>query len=101
MRDNLTYRTARSHVHTFSSEMEELLARHVEAMECLDCERYLQLGIEAFEWLARAEADYNRKTSSETASHEPDVEATIKALYRQWFRTCQGALDRVNVFLAR
>ena len=55
--DSLVFRTAERHVNNYTRESSGLMAEHREAMDCRDCEAFLQLAIEAFHWLIRADLD--------------------------------------------
>ena len=76
-------------------DKDELMTLHQEAMQCRDCEDFLQAGIEAYNWLWRAE----------TTAHEavrkgipvsPDVVKAITALYRRWLRPCERAEAKIQ-----
>ena len=56
----LTLRIARQHVERFQDEAETRpepfqVRDHDEAIDCFDCEAFLQLGIDAFAWIVRAD----------------------------------------------
>ena len=51
---SIILRTARRHVANFADEC-DVLKDHQQAMECRDCDAVLQLGIDAFAWLVRAD----------------------------------------------
>lgn len=91
--DNLALRTARSHVHAYSGECEELMARHAEAMDCRDCEDFLQLGIDAFRWLGRADVQYRMRVYRGVAEYDAKFEEDLAALYRLWLKPCDYALQ--------
>ena len=57
----LAFRNARNHVRDFAFEGEELMAKHSQAMECRDCEAFLQMGIDAFHWILRADTARARR----------------------------------------
>jgi len=52
--EDLTFRTARKHVQNFGHE-KDVMEQHREAMDYWDCEAFLQLGIDAFDWVIRAD----------------------------------------------
>lgn len=54
--ESLTFRTARKHLENLQAEADVMMAHH-EAMECHDCEALVQLGIDAFDWVMRADSD--------------------------------------------
>ncbi len=49
--DYLAFRTASRHVQAFSDESEGVLKQRAEATECRDCEYFLQLATDTFDWL--------------------------------------------------
>jgi hypothetical protein len=85
----LVLRTARRHVASFADEC-EIVSDHRQAMECLDCEALLQLGIDAFDWLVRADQDF-RKAVFEGIDYEADVDEAIRELFKAWLKTCEQA----------
>lgn len=86
--DTLAYRSAKKHVADFQHES-DLLRAHAEAMECRDCESLLQLGIDAFEWLGRADTQY-QFAMCDGMEWSPEFEAALLQLYRQWLEPCES-----------
>jgi hypothetical protein len=86
--ESIAYRTARSHVHLFKDEGDELLERHERAMDCRDCESFLQLGIDAFKWLCRADEEIRKGIFSGEVQYKEDMDSAIAALYKLWLRPC-------------
>lgn len=86
----LTLRTATKHVKNFEEET-VVMRDHYEAMECLDCETYLDLGIDAFTWISRATKAV-RKVALET-DHESieAAETSLRALRKMWLGPCDMA----------
>jgi hypothetical protein len=82
----LAFREARKHVYSFSDES-EFMRDHREAMECLDCEAILQLGIDAFHWLVRADESLRRAAYR---GDEVDAETfeMLAQLFRHWLKPC-------------
>lgn len=89
--DNLVFRTARSHIYNLSSEYDELMLRHRETMDCYDCEAFLQLGIDAFVWLTRADQCIRKAVFAGRSDYDQEVGDTIDRLYRLWLRPCADA----------
>lgn len=56
--DSIALRAASRHVRDFSDE--NLMALHYEAIDCWDCEAFLQLGIDAFDWIITADQHLRR-----------------------------------------
>jgi hypothetical protein len=82
----LAFREARRHVYSFSDES-ELMRDHREAMECLDCEAVLQLGIDAFNWLVLADETI-RRAIYRGAEFDDDAFPMIADLFRHWLKPC-------------
>jgi len=95
--DSLAYRTARSQVHAFKSEGDEIMARHYEANDCVDCESYLQLGIDAYNWLRRARMRIQEATSQGKAEPSSEADDAIEVLYRLWLQPVEIANKRIEI----
>jgi hypothetical protein len=89
--DNLAFRTARLHVHNYSDQSDDLMRRHAEAIECRDCEDFLQLGIDAFKWLGRADRVIRSAVYRGVAEHDPSLDVALATLYAEWLRPCTFA----------
>lgn len=87
---NLLLRSATRHVRDFADES-ELMREHVQAMDCRDCEAYLQIGIDAFEWLIRADENFRAIVFSEKAEYDPRIDQAIQSLFRAWLPPCEFA----------
>lgn len=88
MLNNLAFRTARSHVQALGNEYDDLMIRHREAIECFDCESFLQLGIDAFAWLTRADESIRKAFYVGQIEYDQEVDAAIARLYQEWLRPC-------------
>ncbi len=82
----LAFREARRHVYRFSDES-EILRDHREAMECLDCEAVVQLGIDAFRWMVLADESVRRLIYSGT-QFDADMSEMLTQLFRHWLKPC-------------
>lgn len=80
-------RTARRHVANFADEC-EIMRGHREAMECRDCDTVMQLGIDAFAWLIRAD-ECLRAAVYEGMGYDADADEAIRELFRGWLRPCE------------
>lgn len=87
-------RAARQHVASFTDESEIVIKNHLEAMECRDCEDVLQLGIDAFGWLARAD-ECIRGAVFRGMDYDADADDVIRELFKGWLRPC----DPVNKWI--
>jgi hypothetical protein len=86
--ENLALRTARNCVRYYNDESANLLERHAEAMDCRDCEDLLQLGIDAFHWLGRADQATRAAVYRGQAEYDPSFEVALATLYAEWLRPC-------------
>ena len=65
---------------------EQLLKDHQEAMECRDCEDFLRLGIEAFQWLQKAHQSIQDDVYHGRSIFDAHVEHAITKLYQRWLK---------------
>jgi hypothetical protein len=99
--DSLAYRTAQSHVHMYGDAFQGIMAQHAEAMECRDCEAFLQMGIDAFEWLMRADREYRMAIYRGEIEHDPDFDKALQNDYEGWLNPCQYAEKWIESQLTR
>ncbi len=90
-RPTLAFRNASRHVRRYTNESEDLMRRHAEAIDCRDCEDFLQLGIDAFDWLNRADESIRRAILNGRAEYDPKAERTLLEMYARWLRPCEHA----------
>lgn len=86
----LALREARRHVRSFSDEC-ELVQDHREGSECRECEAFLQLGIDAFRWLVRADETIRGAIYTGGAEHDARADESLRSLFRAWLRPCDFA----------
>lgn len=93
MAGSLALRYARRNIQTFSDQSEDLMGRHFEAMDCRDCEAFLQLGIDAFGWLVRADQVAHAKAREDSvAEHQfAEIAESLRLLFRAWLGPCEFA----------
>lgn len=91
-------RTAKSRVHEYEQyghehESDNLLVRCAEANECRDLEDFLKLGIDAYDWIERADLWLRGAVASGAlpSDEENSVIAAIDTLCRGWLRPCNFA----------
>lgn len=97
----LAYEAAKRHVDFFSQQSEEL-GEHHEAMDCWDCQDYLQLGIDAFRWLKRAEEVIRDAVyQGALAGQERKFEHSLRTLYGAWLQPCDAAEQWAAQHIAR
>jgi hypothetical protein len=83
---SLALRAARRHVNTFADESEIVQDRR-DAIGSLDCDAFLQLGIDAFAWLIRADETIRASVYS-GAPHNPHADQALQELFVAWLRPC-------------
>ncbi len=86
--DNLTLRTAQKHVKNFGDETSGLLAEHRQALDCLECEAFLQLGIDAFHWVMRADQAFRESIADGKLEFQEQIEDALRLLCRAWLNPC-------------
>ena len=89
--DTLDYRTAQKHVQNYKKESEVLMQAHQEAMNCRDCEAFLQLGIDAFRWIIRADRVIRKAVYKGVTEYDSDLDDQIAFLCREWLAPCEFA----------
>ena len=80
---------AEKHVSEYSNQ-DSFNERHREAMECRNCEDFLELGINAFKWLTQADETI-RQAAIEGLEVSENIPEVIATLYRAWLRPCDRA----------
>ena len=63
---------------------DRFLRDHAEAMECRDCEDYLRLGVQAFNWLRTACRHIEDDILAGQAEYDEQLEQSITELYVNW-----------------
>lgn len=75
---------------------EEVMREHHEAMECYECEDFLQLGIDAFHWLIRLDRRTRRAVLSGEVEHSEATDEELRNLFRRWLEACRDAHNSVR-----
>jgi hypothetical protein len=92
---DLVIRTAKKHVENYIQESQDVRVADREATDSRDCEAFLDLGIEAFQWLVRATRDV-RSAAIRAADPAADAalakeEDSLRAYCAQWLKPCGAA----------
>lgn len=95
--DSLVFRTAQKHVRNYSHEADAVMAEHRQAMDCRDCETFLQIAIDAFDWVARADADVRLAVYEGEQEYDPSFDEALLSLYRRWLDPCERAQSWIAV----
>ncbi|MGO8747292.1 MAG: hypothetical protein ACLQNE_15005 [Thermoguttaceae bacterium] len=91
MPETLALRIARQRVEGYEAAKKYIIEEHNEAMDCLDCEAFVQMGIDAFRWLIRADETIRRAIAAGRLSFDADVDAALRRLFVDWLRPCEVA----------
>lgn len=83
------------------AEYDRILADHAEAEDCGRCEAYMELGIQVFQWILRADQDYRRELYQNPNAHSEAGEKELESLVRGWLVHGQGLLQWAERFAAR
>ncbi len=92
---SVALRTARRHVNTFADES-EILRDHPHELGSQECEDFLQLGVDAFAWLVRADETI-RAAVYEGLPHDPRSDQALCELFIAWLRPCSSANQWIQV----
>jgi len=82
--DFLAVRNAESHVRSYNDVSTDLMSRHAEAMDCRNCEAFLQMGIDAFDWLRRADREIRLNFYRNEAEFDLQATAALAKLCEVW-----------------
>lgn len=91
IRETLALQTATSHVEQYVKQYEFAMHLHYAKMDCYECEAFLQLGIDAFRWLLRADYGLRQGIYGGTIEYDAKAEATLEQLFRTWLVPCEFA----------
>jgi len=91
---DLSLRLAEKHVEEYRDK-EAIMSRHRAAMECRDCEDFLQLGIEAYTWLRRADRML-RQAAVKGIDVPAEARDLLATLYRHWLIPCSHAEEWIK-----
>jgi hypothetical protein len=91
MSDNMILNLAHHRVHAYAEQSDVLMRQHAEAMECRDCEVFLQRGIDANKWLRCAEESMREADKEGIFTFSQEIQDTLDALYLAWINPCEFA----------
>jgi hypothetical protein len=74
------------------AEYDRILADHAEAEDCGRCETYMELGVQVFQWILRADQDYRRELYANPKVHSEAVEKELETLARGWLAHGKGLI---------
>lgn len=99
--DDLAYRTASHGVQAFVDVANELSERKKRVAEQQECESYLQLGIDAFHWLMRADEHYRKAVFTKQLAFDPTFDAAFDHLCVEWLEPTSSAENWLASLAAR
>jgi hypothetical protein len=73
---------------------------HHEAMECLDCDDLLKVGIDAFQWLVRAD-EVIRSAVYSGMEYDAESDQILQRLFREWLAPCEWVNQWIAVHQQR
>lgn len=79
----IAYRLAREQVQRFQNELDPMTRVNGEVLD-RESEDLLQLGIEAYQWIVRAERRLRENARAGNVDHPADAIAAIAELYKLW-----------------
>jgi hypothetical protein len=97
---SIAFKSARRHVR-FYARQSRIIELHEEAMECRDCEDFLQLGIDALKWLQRAEEELRISVYSGERENSVELSDSLDKLYHVWLMPVHSAEQWVAKQAAR
>jgi len=98
--ESLYIRKARQNLAEFDRES-QFLRDHQEAMNCLDCDAFLQMGVDAFDWLIQADKVYRKGLYDDATAHDAAFEETLLLLFRGLLSACTSAEAWIADVIAR
>lgn len=90
MTSSLELAMAQRLVKSYVGESGQWKADHRDAMECWNCQEWLQKGIDAFRWLQRAEEAFTQAEFHGVHVMTAEERETIEALYVAWLVPCDS-----------
>ncbi len=91
MNINVNLALAELKVKFYADESHRLMKDHYDAMSCLDCEGFLQSGINAFEWLKRTEEMLREADYEGIFDFTQEIHCAFDVLYVAWLKPCDVA----------
>ncbi|HEV2968597.1 MAG TPA: hypothetical protein VGY55_01330 [Pirellulales bacterium] len=89
--ESLAYRTVQRQVENYNRESNDLMQAHQEAMDCRDCEAFLQLGIDAIQRIVRADRVIRKAIYDGVMEYDAKIDDGIRRSCQAWLSPCQFA----------
>ncbi|MBW3538844.1 MAG: hypothetical protein KY476_01100 [Planctomycetes bacterium] len=100
MSDNLVLRLARHRLQEYADDA-ELMRQHAEAVECRDCEEFLQAGIDTFRFLRTAEELLREADWRGLHPMTPETREALHFLYAAWVEPCEDTKCWIRILSER
>jgi hypothetical protein len=95
--DYLAFRNAEKLVQSYAHEWRDLVAQQTSVADSRNGEALLQMGIDAFEWLLRADRAMRSAICGGQTLFDPEFETALRGLCQGWLETGQ----RANQWIAK
>ena len=92
----IALRVANDHVKVFAAEA-DVIKDHREAMDSLDCEAFLQLGIDAYDWVVRADRAIRKAVLSGQLEYDKTIDVTLENMLHVLIK----AYDHVGTWIKK
>jgi hypothetical protein len=79
------------------SRCDNVMEHHKEAIDCYNCEAFLQMGIDAYHWLTRADELIRRCVAEGHEEFDENINEALRLQFRKWLIPCRCAHDWVDV----
>lgn len=99
--NELSFRMAEASVRGYTQRADSWKQQHTEAMDCRDCEEFIQSGLEAFKWLCRSEQLVRQASYRGLCQFDDDTRSAFDMLYRAWLKPCDFAEEWIQKQVAR
>ncbi len=96
--NSIEYRIAKQYVDEFADDV--IMKEHKHAMDCMDCEEWLNKGITAHLWITQVENTLRVASYEGLVVLTTEVKDAIETLYRLWLRPCAEADEWIDRVLA-
>jgi hypothetical protein len=101
MSEPLAIQAAAHNVEFYEQHAQKFIPDHQKAMDCFDCQAFLQLGIDAFRWLINTDELINKAVAEGITEYDAELESKLDRLFRRWLVPCEFANDWIDLQLQR
>lgn len=72
------------------------IQQHKQALDCWNCQAFIQLGIESYEWLIKADMMFRKCFYSGKIEYDANIEGMLEELFRRWLVPCKFANEWID-----